>query len=603
MKTPFAEIQAALNQADLSQCPELNIAVLRNVMLEPIEPYLRFLAYEMGSNARIQFGAYDNIVQEAVGGNPGLCFDKTACILVFMKLEVFSWELSRNFVALSDEQIDSESTRVKEYVESVLVGLRKKTNAMILWHGFEQHPYPALGVLDSQKANGQHELINRLNEYLRDSLGSRKDAYLVDLNLCLMRLGASRFYDPRYWHIGRAPYSREALREIALEDFRYIRALMGRNKKCLVLDCDNTLWGGIIGEDGLAGIQLGKTYPGSAYCEFQQEILNLHNRGIILALCSKNNEGDVWEVFRRHPDMVLQEKHIAAVQINWGDKASGLRKIAHELNIGLESMVFADDSDFEVNLVRSALPEVEVIHLPQNKAVVYRDILASCGVFDTLTLSDEDKKRGRMYKAEATRKRLQSEMTDMETYYKTLEMKLEICFPDELSISRVCQLTQKTNQFNLTTRRYSESDIEEFSARRESDVIYVKLEDKFGDSGIIGTCILRYEEGKAIIDTFLLSCRALGRGVEEALLAQTLRLAQKKYCHAVIGQYYATRRNKQVERFYREQGFGEISDIQSDADGNYQYMLGGNEKPEPAHFKSIYSEIDKTQEVCLWTEY
>ena len=595
MELSYAEILNVLSQSPLEEFPSLNISVLRNIMLEPIEPYVRYLAYQLGFNAKITFGKYDNIIQEAVGGNNKLLHEETDCILIFMKLDTFSWDLSRNFAALSNEKIKLESNRVKEYIDNVLSGIRKKTNAMILWHGFELPPYPALGILDSQNSNGQHALINHLNEYLRDRLRDQRNAYFVDLNLCVARLGANRFYDPRYWHIGRAPFSREALHEIALEDFRYIRPLKGKNKKCLALDCDNTLWGGIIGEDGLAGIKLGKTYPGSAYYEFQQEILNLYNRGIILALCSKNNADDVWEVFRKHPDMVLKEEHIATAQISWGDKASSLRQIALDLNIGLDSIVFMDDSEFEVNLILQVLPEVEVIHLPQNKAVEYRDILASCGLFDSLTLSEEDKMRGAMYKAEATRKKLQSEVTDMETYYKTLEMELEIRFPDEFSIPRVAQLTQKTNQFNLTTKRYSESDIKDFINSGESDVIYLRLKDKFGDSGIIGTCILKYKDEKAISDTFLLSCRVLGRGVEEVLLIQALKLAKKRGCKVVIGEYYATSKNAQVEHFYSKQGFDETNEKQSEADRYFQYGLDSDLRPEPGFFKNINSEIDEKQ--------
>lgn len=593
MKVSYAEIQDILNQANLNQYTALNISILRNIMLEPIEPYLRYLAYEIGFNAHIKFGEYDNIFQEAMGEHNNLLYEETDCILIFMKLDTFSWDLSRNFAALSSVKIESESNRVKENIESVLSGIRKKTNAMILWHGFELPPYPALGILDSQNSNGQHALINHLNEYLRDRLRDQKNAYFVDLNLCLTRLGANRFYDPRYWHIGRAPFSREALHEIALEDFRYIRPLKGKNKKCLALDCDNTLWGGIIGEDGLAGIKLGKTYPGSAYYEFQQEILNLYNRGVILALCSKNNADDIWEVFRKHPDMVLKEEHIATSQINWGDKAANLRQIALDLNIGLDSFVFMDDSEFEVNLIRQVLPEVEAIHLPQNKAVEYRDILISCGLFDILTLSEEDKKRGAMYKAEATRKKLQTEITDMDTYYKSLEMELEIRFPDDFSIPRVAQLTQKTNQFNLTTRRNSESDIKDLINSRESDVIYLRLKDKFGDSGIIGTCILKYKDKKAVFDTFLLSCRVLGRGVEDAFLIQALKLAKKQGCKTAIGEYYATRKNAQVEHFYSKQGFDEISEKQSEADGCFQYDFETDLKLEPDFFKKIDSDIDK----------
>jgi len=596
MKLSYAEMQNVLNQAGLNQYPALNISILRNIMLEPIEPYLRYFAYEIGFNAHIKFGEYDNIFLEAIGGDANFLFEETDCVMIFMKLDTFSWELARNFNALSSGKIKAESSRVKEYIDSVVSEIRKKTNGMILWHGFELPPYPALGILDSQNSNGQHASINHLNEYLRDRLKEQKNAYFVDLNLCIARLGANRFYDPRYWHIGRAPFSRQALHEIALEDFRYIRPLKGKNKKCLALDCDNTLWGGIIGEDGLAGIKLGKTYPGSAYYEFQQEILNLYNRGIILALCSKNNEDDVWEVFRKHPDMVLKEEHIATAQINWGDKAANLRQIALDLNIGLDSFVFVDDSEFEVNLIRQVLPEVEAIHLPQNKAVEYRDILASYGLFDTLTLSEEDKKRGAMYKAEATRKKLQTEITDMDTYYKSLDMELEIRFPDDFSIPRVAQLTQKTNQFNLTSRRYSESEIKDLINGGESDVIYLRLKDKFGDSGIIGTCILKYKDRKAIFDTFLLSCRVLGRGVEDAFLIQALKLAKKRGCKVAIGVYSATRKNTQVAHFYSKQGFDEVSEKQSDEDGCFQYSLETDIKPEPDFFKNIDSEIDEKQE-------
>ena len=489
------------------------------------------------------------------------------------------------------KKLNQSLTGFKENIESVLSGIRKKTNVMILWQGFELPPYPALGILDSQSPNGQYALINDLNEYLRDRLGDQRNAYFVDLNLCMARLGANRFYDPRYWHIGRAPFSREALKEIALENFRYIRPLKGKNKKCLVLDCDDTLWGGIIGEDGLAGIKLGKTYPGSAYYEFQQEILNLFNRGIILALCSKNNRDDVCEVFRKHSYMVLKEEHIATAQINWEDKAANLRQIALDLNIGLDSMVFLDDSEFEVNLIRQVLPQVKAIHLPQNKAVEYRDILASCGLFDTLTLSAEDKNRGAMYKAEATRKKLRAGITDMKTYYKSLEMELEIRFPDDFSIPRVAQLTQKTNQFNLTTRRYSKYDIKDLINDGESDVICLRLKDKFGDSGIVGTCILKYKDERALFDTFLLSCRVLGRSVENAFLIEALKLAKKQGCKVAIGEYYATRKNAQVEHFYSKQGFDEMSEKRRDEDRCFQYSLEADLKYVASFLRTLIPKL------------
>src|SRR3989304_7719372 len=318
----FAEIQDILNKANLGDMPRLNISILRNVTVEPIIPYLKYLTYEIGFAAEIRMGDYDNIVQESLGVKEGILHKDTDCVLIFMKLENLSWNLARNFSALAAEDLQNEVMRIQEIICNILSGIRKQTGGMILWHGFELPLYPGLGIWDSQIPAGQSGIITELNEFLRISLRGIPNAYYVDLNLCLARVGGQTFYDDRYWHIGRAHYSREALCGIASEDFKFIRSLKGKSKKCLVLDCDNVLWGGIIGEDGISGIHLGKTYPGSPYYEFQQEVLNLYNRGILIALCSKNNAEDVWEVFRSHPNMAIKEQHIAAAEVNWEDKAT-----------------------------------------------------------------------------------------------------------------------------------------------------------------------------------------------------------------------------------------------------------------------------------------
>lgn len=595
MDYTYSEIQGILNKLEIEHLPSLNIVILRNIMIEPIEPFLKYFAYEIGFNGNIRFGEYDNIFQETIATESDLISNNTDIVCVFMKLETLSWPLSRNYAGLTAEQIESEMARIREYTSAIISGIRKKTLGVILWHAFEVPSYPALGVWDAQIQDGQITKIMELNKHLVTELRNQGNGYLVDLNLCISRLGYNRFYDQRYWHMARAPFSREALFEIASEDFKFIRSLKGKNKKCLVLDCDNVLWGGIIGEDGIEGIKLGKEYPGSSYFEFQQEVVNLYNRGIIIALCSKNNEDDVWQVFKHHPDMVLKEEHIAIAQINWNDKVANLKQIANLLNIGLDSMVFIDDSEFEVNFIRGALPEVQVLHFQSKNAVNFRDTLASCGLFDSLNLSEEDKKRGIMYKAEAGRKKLMSESTDMVSYYRSLEMLLEIRFVDDFSIPRVAQLSQRTNQFNLTTRRYSESDIKAFMNDPNIDVIYLRLSDKFGDSGITGCCILRYCENMAIIDTFLLSCRILGRGVEDAFLTQILKRAQKRMAIIAIGEYCPTRKNSQVEHFYDQRGFTENAPIKQLAGRCFAYNLRNEIKAEPDFFKEIISEIDTNE--------
>jgi FkbH-like protein len=588
----YSQIQETLSAVDSSKLPELNIAVLRNIMLEPIEPYLRYEALQAGYHAHVSFGSYDNIFQEAVGGNSQLFEKKINCILIYTYLETLAPNLARQFAGLSQAQAEAEVARIQDFINAVLAGVRRQTDGMILWHSFEIPLYPSLGIRDAQ-IEGQVAIIRRLNEFLRRKVDETPNAYFVDLSLCRGRVGASGFYDRRYWQIARAPYGRDALREIASEDFKFIRALVGRNRKCLVLDCDNTLWGGIIGEDGLAGITLGRNYPGSAFYEFQQEILNLHHRGVIVALCSKNNEADVWEVFRKHPDMVLREDHIAAAQINWEDKVSNLRQLALALNIGLDSMVYADDSEFEVGLVQRELPEVAVIHMPAHKTFDYAHLLASCGYFDTLTISEEDLKRGDMYRAELGRKQLQAQATDMESYYNSLEMVLDIHLADDFSVPRIAQLTQKTNQFNLTTRRYTEADIKRMKDSDTSDVLYLKLTDNYGDSGIVGACLLHYQQDRAILDSFLLSCRVLGRGVEDVLLIHALRLARKRGCQLVIGEYCATGKNDQVKLFYQRQGFQAIDGSTQQADQLFQYRLSQELRREPAYFKAIKSDVDQ----------
>jgi len=586
----YARIISGLGAKQLEALPLLKIAILRNVVVEPITPYLRRLAQESGFNTEAQFGGYDNVYQEAVGGVSPLD-PETDCALVFLRLETLSWDLSRNFVGLKPAEIEAEVERVKEFIVAAQAGIRRQTQAMILWCGFELPVYPALGIAERQQDSGQTAVIEELNQFLRATLRRQGNAYFVDLNLCMARVGARNFYDQRYWHIAKAPYSREALREIADEVFKYIRAMKGQSKRCLVLDCDNVLWGGTIGEDGLSGIKLGKTHPGSAYYEFQQEVLNLHRRGVVLALCSKNNEEDVWEVFRDHPDMVLRREHIAAARINWRDKVDNLREIAADLNLGLDSMVFMDDSDFEINLIRSLAPEVGVIELPRDGAVAYREALAACGYFDTLTLTREDAERGVMYQAEAARKQLQRQHQDLESYYASLEMALEIRLADDFSIPRISQLTRKTNQFNLTTRRYSDADIERLASGEATEVIYLRLRDRFGDSGIVGVCVLRYEDGRAIFDSFLLSCRVLGRGVEDAFLTQCLKRSVLKQCEVAIGEYYPTAKNDQVKDFYLKHGF----ELMAEADGLRRFRLGlaTFASREPPYFRLIDSEWER----------
>lgn len=582
----IAELQNYIENYDTNNFPIFNTVILRNITVEFITPYLKYLTIQMGFKPNIVFGDYDNVLQDALSNDERLINESTDCIMVFTRLETLSPRLTNSFTQLDEKSIEEEKNIVKNYIVSTLKGIRSKTNAIVNWHGFELPIYPAYGVADYTNSDMQTGTINELNNFLKKQLRDFKNSFFIDINASRAIVGSKNFYDNRYWHIGKAPYTLDALKEISIDNFKLIRALKGKNKKCLVLDCDNTLWGGIIGEDGLEGIKLGPNYPGSAYLAFQQEILSLSNRGVIIALCSKNNESDVLEVLDNHPHMLIKRKHVSISMINWEDKASNIEKIATELNIGLDSIVFIDDNEFEINLVKKILPVVETIHLPKGKSANYKDILASSGLFDSLTFTDEDKKRSQLYKTEFIRKKSQNEFSgNIESYYKSLNMIAYIDKANAKVIPRIAQLTQKTNQFNLTTKRYTESDIEGFILSEKSDVIFVELEDRFGNMGIVGVSIIRYFKDFAEIDTFLLSCRVIGRGLEKVLLNTCVKLAKNKNLSIVKGLYLVSDKNNQVIDFYTKNKFA----IEEKDEQKVKFLFETINKtpPIPTYFKEI----------------
>jgi FkbH-like protein len=317
-------------------------------------------------------------------------------------------------------------------------------------------------------------------------------------------------------------------------------------------------------------------------------LLELHARGIILALCSKNNESDVWEVFENNPNMILKREHISIYRINWNDKASNIREIAAELNIGLDSVVFMDDSEFEVGLVKEKLPEVESIRMPKENPIAYKSIAKSLFLFETPIISKEDKLRGEMYKQQSLRNELKKS-TSIEEYLESLEMNTIIRFADKETLPRAAQQTQKTNQFNLTTKRYSLDDMDAYLQDDNIDILTIQLKDKYGDYGIIGTTIIKYTAATAEIDTLLLSCRALGRKVEDLFLSEIIKLCRKKNKKKVIGTFIPSKKNAQVKSFYQDRGF----EVQNDIDGvlTSEFDLQKADNFKDKHFFNLISEI------------
>lgn len=365
------------------------------------------------------------------------------------------------------------------------------------------------------------------------------------------------------------------------------RIMFTQRKKCLVLDCDNTLWGGIVGEDELHGIKLGDTYPGRSFQDFQRAILNAKRHGVILAIVSKNNDSDVFEVFIKHEGMILSLDDISAYRINWDDKAANIRSIAEELNIGLDSFVFVDDNPAERELVKRLLPEVEVPEFPAKPYRLlefFKEFYTS--YFSVYGLTDEDRNKTLQYRSNSQRKSLESKFTDVIDYYRSLEMRLTFSRDPSDRLARLAQMTQKTNQFNLTTIRRTEEDILKLSLNKNYRIYSMSVSDKFGDSGITLMAIVEVNRNEATIDSYLLSCRVLGRGIENVFLKLIINdLFENDNVHEIYARYEQSKRNRQTKEFYKLNNF-EILDS-NETETRFKYII--SQVLEIEDFYKVYS--------------
>ncbi|MNZ55136.1 NLI interacting factor-like phosphatase [compost metagenome] len=542
------------NGEDNNNGTKLNITVLSNITLElNLTPALKYLGLKDNFNTCISYATYDGVIQECLSENSNLINPSVDLILICLYLPNLSSKLMQ-YELLDQAQIDTIFVDILSYYKAIISGIRSKTNTPVVYLSFDTPVYPNINI-SRKYIFDENMFISQLNHEIEQLTYELTNIFRIDMNLLVQRVGYSVFFDRRLWHIANAPYSNIAIREIASEFYKYVSALKGKVKKCLVLDCDNVLWGGIVGEDGMTGISLSSKYPGSQYYEFQSEVIRLQKNGIIIALCSKNNEQDVLHILDHHPDSLIRREHVTTYQINWDDKATNIKKIAGELNIGLDSIVFIDDNPFEIQLVESMIPEITTIQFDQSKPCQYKDLLLSCGYFNITSLTDEDKKRGEMYREEKARKEYLSNVLDINNYLETLELTATLEYVNEYNLTRIAQLTQKTNQFNLTTVRYTEDQIKHIWKDDNADCITLSLKDRFGDLGIVGVCIVKHYPHYTDIDTILLSCRSLGRQTEEVLLYMAVMLAKDRGSRRIVGCYIETDKNQQVKNFYDKHGF------------------------------------------------
>ena len=415
--------------------------------------------------------------------------------------------------------------------------------------------FSVLGANEHRLPGSRARFVTRLNEALR-RLADEDGVDLLALDDRAVRDGLMAWHDPALWHRSKQEIVPTAAPLYGDLVGRLLAAKQGRSFKCLVMDLDNTLWGGVVGDDGLEGIVIGQGSPlGEAYVAFQDYARELSRRGVILAVCSKNDEANALEPFEKHPEMVLKRPDISSFVANWSDKAGNIRAIAEELNIGLDALVFIDDNPFERNLVRRELPMVAVPEVTDDPTD-YPRAIADAGFFEGLSVTDEDRERTSQYQGNKARDALKASATDLESYLRAMEMHLVWKQFDRVGLQRTVQLINKSNQFNLTTKRYTEEDVLAVMADPDAFGLQLRLLDRFGDNGIIAIIIGRLREDRDLyIDTWLMSCRVLGRQVEPTTLNLIAQEAQKLGARRLVGEYIPTKKNGMVKEHYAKLGF------------------------------------------------
>lgn len=427
-------------------------------------------------------------------------------------------------------------------------------SATIIIHNCTMLQPEPMQLLEWNTPDSKRLLASKINCNLAELAQNLPNIYVLDLEYLALKYGSEHLFDPRFYYSAKIQFSLFGIQKVAEQLATAILSISGRRKKCLVLDLDNTLWGGIIGEDGIEHINLSNDGIGKAFYDFQKKIEKLHNTGTVLAICSKNDKEIALEAINNHPYMVIREDKFAALRINWDDKASNIKSIAEELNLGLDSFVYLDDSAHEREIVRKLLPEVTVPDLPEDFSE-YPEFISDLPYFETFSFTAEDTRRGQMYSQEQQRKELQGIAGSFNEFLKSLDIKVNVKEAVNFTIPRIAQLTQKTNQFNLTTRRYAESDIRAFSNNPSWRVFSASTTDKLGDSGIVGVAISEINNDTARLDTFLMSCRVLGRGIEQAFLMAVLEISKKAGMKTFIAEYIGTKKNGMARDFLPTSGF------------------------------------------------
>lgn len=551
--------------ADGKQFLKKKIAVLGGSTTHDIIRILDLFLLDQGIEAEFYESEYAQYWQDAMFDNPEL--REFAPDLIYIHTTSRNITMYPAFDDGREQAVDKLKSQYRHF-EAMWEKLAAVYHCPIIQNNFEYPGYRLLGNREAVDFHGKIAFINKLNLMFAEYAETHGNFYLHDINYAAASYGLDKWADSSYWHMYKYAMSMQAIPEFSYNLCHMIKAVFGKNKKALVLDLDNTLWGGIVGDDGPENLELGQETPmGQVYQEFQSYIKAHKDLGILLNVNSKNDEENAIAGLK-HPDGVLKPDDFIVIKANWEPKSQNMAEIASILNIGKDALVFVDDNPREREIVRMQIPEAAVPEITKGEELApdkFIKILDKNGYFEVISLSEDDKKRNEMYKANALRKSQEESFGDYREFLKSLEMKAVIKNFDPVHFSRIAQLTNKSNQFNLTTKRFTQAEIEQIAEDSAYITLYGRLTDKFGDNGVVSLVIGRIEGKVLYVELWLMSCRVLKRDMEFAMMDALVEAGREKGISRIMGYYYPTPKNAMVKNFYEIQGF---TKVEEDAEGN-----------------------------------
>tara|TARA_B110000259_G_scaffold131916_1_gene148824 strand:+ start:13230 stop:14963 length:1734 start_codon:yes stop_codon:yes gene_type:complete len=536
---------------DFSNLKTIKVALLGDTATQFLTQALRGLGYDSGFNIDIWEADFDQIERQVYDLSSELYEFNPGIVIVFQSSHKL---LSKYNKTKPDEHLLFASNELDK-IQNIYSNLVSNLDAKIIFYNYTEIDDSVFGNYANKTESSFLFQLRKLNYELMSLSSKIKNLYLSDLSSIQNQVGKLIFFQPTIYINTEMVLSIDVIPRVASNTIDLINTFNGKIKKCIILDLDNTTWGGIIGDDGVENIQLGSLGIGKAFTEFQYWVKKLKHRGIIVAVCSKNTESVAKEPFENHPDMVLRLEDISVFRANWENKADNIRQIQSILKIGFDSMVFIDDNPFERNIVRENIPEICVPELPKDPAD-YLEYLYELNLFETVSFSNEDSERTKLYQIEAERAKVYQKFTNEDDFLENLEMLSDVQVFNKFNTPRIAQLSQRSNQFNLRTVRYTEADIERISSSNDYATFAYTLEDKFGDNGLICVIILHKEDQKTLfINTWFMSCRVLKRGMENFVLNTIVQFANENGFTNIKGEYVFTLKNNMVKDHYARLGF------------------------------------------------